>query len=294
MLISFYGKMVINTFAVSNENEGSIGTAMYLSASSLNHSCDPNCAIVFNGAQMSIKVIKEFDIAKEEPTISYTEMLLTRKQRQDYLLKHYYFKCQCTRCESLENQDALVKCTKCNSYSIRLKDSLISSCELNECNLDNPNELIDLIKQIESITTTSGLSDKTTNKTQLIERVQTLASQVEAYLSVRSSVYCVQLYELLMDLFVETNEFRRAYLIAINQLYEAYKFHLSRFHPKREVFLVKLVKLGLHLGELKEIQTYLKEAQLIVRTNRECDSSLYKELDELTFEINNTVFMSPT
>ena len=31
-------------------------------------------------------------------------MLLTRKQRQDYLLKHYYFKCQCTRCESLENQ----------------------------------------------------------------------------------------------------------------------------------------------------------------------------------------------
>lgn len=100
---------------------------------------------------------------------------------------------------------------------------MISSCELNECNLDNPNELIDLIKQIESITTTSGLSDKTTNKTQLIERVQTLASQVEAYLSVRSSVYCVQLYELLMDLFVETNEFRRAYLIAINQLYEAYK-----------------------------------------------------------------------
>ncbi len=100
---------------------------------------------------------------------------------------------------------------------------MISSCELNECNLDNPNDLIDLIKQIESITT-SGLNDaKTPTKTQLVERVQKLTSQAERYFDACASIYCVQLYELLMDLYVEASEFRKAYLIAINKLNVAYK-----------------------------------------------------------------------
>jgi len=82
------------------------------SAASLNHSCFPNCAIIFNGVKLYVQTIREF--AKDEevtsstyrflscwiliisilkPTISYTELLLERNERKRFLQDNYYFNC---------------------------------------------------------------------------------------------------------------------------------------------------------------------------------------------------------
>jgi [histone H3]-lysine4/36 N-trimethyltransferase SMYD len=53
--------MIINSLNISNEElTETLGSGLYLSAASLNHSCDPNCVIVFNGIQLKVKILKEF------------------------------------------------------------------------------------------------------------------------------------------------------------------------------------------------------------------------------------------
>jgi SET and MYND domain-containing protein len=64
-LISYFGKMKINALSISNEDLSScIGTGLYLSASSLNHSCYPNSVVIFNGTRLIVRSIA--DIKKNE------------------------------------------------------------------------------------------------------------------------------------------------------------------------------------------------------------------------------------
>ena len=59
-IISCFGKMVINTFMISNEDlSKSLGAGIYLSASAMDHSCSPNCIVIFNGIELSIRSISK-------------------------------------------------------------------------------------------------------------------------------------------------------------------------------------------------------------------------------------------
>ena len=48
-----------------------------------------------------------------------------------------------------------------------------------------------------------------------------------------------------MDLYIKL-DLEKAYKIATKQLFNAYEVHLTRFHPKRELLLVKIIKLGVY------------------------------------------------
>ncbi len=64
-LISYFGKMKINALSISNEDLSlSIASGLYLSASSLNHSCYPNSVVIFDGPRLYVKAIT--DIKKNE------------------------------------------------------------------------------------------------------------------------------------------------------------------------------------------------------------------------------------
>ena len=114
-LISYFGKMAINTFTISNEDlSKSTGSGIYLSAAAIDHSCSPNCIIIFNGIELSIrsisKDIKRIDnqvcfityvsifycinLKSLKARISYINLLSTKEERHNELEKQYYFKCQ--------------------------------------------------------------------------------------------------------------------------------------------------------------------------------------------------------
>ncbi|CAF0992364.1 unnamed protein product [Brachionus calyciflorus] len=91
-LISAFGKMVVNTMAVSNYDlSESVGSGLYLSAAYYDHSCEPNSVVTFNGSKVIVRNIRDLE-PNEEPVISYCELLMSKKQRQDYLMRCYYFK----------------------------------------------------------------------------------------------------------------------------------------------------------------------------------------------------------
>ncbi len=58
-LISIFGKLVINSLSISNDDMSmSLGSGLYLGISSIDHSCYPNCAVVFDGVLASVQVIR--------------------------------------------------------------------------------------------------------------------------------------------------------------------------------------------------------------------------------------------
>ena len=84
------------------------GTALLGFCASINHSCEPNCEIVYmhdaNALVVSTRAISE----GEELTIPYVPTNLPIQKRRNVLFKRYGFYCECTKCrrelESLNNR----------------------------------------------------------------------------------------------------------------------------------------------------------------------------------------------
>lgn len=60
-IISVYGKVLVNSFAIQDELLRPIGRAVYLGASVFDHSCNPNANFIFVGKTIYIKAIKDID-----------------------------------------------------------------------------------------------------------------------------------------------------------------------------------------------------------------------------------------
>ncbi|RXM36643.1 Histone-lysine N-methyltransferase SMYD3 [Acipenser ruthenus] len=65
----------------------------------LNHDCDPNCVIVFEGRHLLLHAVKAIQ-PEEELTVSYIDVLVPTLERQTQLKKQYCFLCECQRCKS--------------------------------------------------------------------------------------------------------------------------------------------------------------------------------------------------
>ena len=73
---------------------------MYLVASLLNHSCVPNCTVVFQGRQLAVVATKAIP-AGDIPSvafITYINSLDDTVTRQEQLRSTWHFDCKCTLC----------------------------------------------------------------------------------------------------------------------------------------------------------------------------------------------------
>ncbi|RNA05698.1 histone-lysine N-methyltransferase SMYD3 [Brachionus plicatilis] len=97
-MISIFGKLMVNTITIGNfDLSEMIGSGIYLSVSSIDHSCEPNSVVTFNGFKIFVKAIRKLE-SEEKYSISYIDILMPKKFRQQTLLKNYYFLCKCDRC----------------------------------------------------------------------------------------------------------------------------------------------------------------------------------------------------
>ncbi|KAL3280384.1 hypothetical protein HHI36_017871 [Cryptolaemus montrouzieri] len=58
-LMGMFGRMCINSFNICTEEQQTLGTGMYLGASVLDHSCEPNALAMFQGTTLHIKALKQ-------------------------------------------------------------------------------------------------------------------------------------------------------------------------------------------------------------------------------------------
>jgi hypothetical protein len=78
----------------------SSGTAVYLTASLFNHSCDPNVSVSFPYNDGTVVLTAADDVeAGEELHISYVDEGMSVARRREHLRFAYGFVCDCTRCQ---------------------------------------------------------------------------------------------------------------------------------------------------------------------------------------------------
>ncbi|XP_022125928.2 histone-lysine N-methyltransferase SMYD3 isoform X2 [Pieris rapae] len=112
-LLGLYGRMVINSFTILDMDMNSIGSGVYIAASIIDHSCNPNAVAIFDGRKIIVRAIVDmpkFDWKKVR--IAYIDLMKTPFERQKELLQTYYFLCQCEKCLNIE-QLKYVHAAKC-------------------------------------------------------------------------------------------------------------------------------------------------------------------------------------
>ena len=89
------GVSILSTFTPEH-----FGTGVYLKASLLNHSCAPNCTVVFTGRQLSVLATKEIPAGDIHSVafITYVNSLEDTVTRQQQLMATWHFTCECTLC----------------------------------------------------------------------------------------------------------------------------------------------------------------------------------------------------
>lgn len=94
-------KLIETSLARKIDARAPVIGGIYRIQSSVNHSCEPNCASPVAGPSGDCKLllVAKRDIQKgEEITFSYVDESLPTHERKKMLLVHYHFDCNCPRC----------------------------------------------------------------------------------------------------------------------------------------------------------------------------------------------------
>lgn len=101
---SFFTRLLLkfrnNNFGIQNELQQVIASGMFPRGAILNHSCDANCILTYEGSKQIITTIKPVSEG-EELFHSYTDICQPTAIRQESLSKTYSFRCDCVRCQGI-------------------------------------------------------------------------------------------------------------------------------------------------------------------------------------------------
>ena len=86
-----------NNFGILDDLHAVVGAGCYPTAALLNHSCVPNCVLVFRGTRLSVTALKDI-AAGEELCHSFADLLAPTATRRASLEAQYGFVCDCRRC----------------------------------------------------------------------------------------------------------------------------------------------------------------------------------------------------
>ncbi|KAL5365117.1 SET domain-containing protein [Aspergillus floccosus] len=107
-LISAFGaKLDVNSFNMTTALSDRIGLYLHPYAALINHSCDYNAVVGFDGAELFAKALRP--IAQDEQIfISYVDATNPVDIRRKELRERYFFDCRCAKCaDQLDTSDAL-------------------------------------------------------------------------------------------------------------------------------------------------------------------------------------------
>eukprot|EP00741_Cyanophora_paradoxa_P024365 tig00021795_g23527.t1 len=86
-----------NNFTVQDDQLFPVGAAVFPAGALLNHSCEPSCAVLYEGRRQLVRALRDLP-AGAELTHSYVDAGLPRERRRADLRARYHFDCACPRC----------------------------------------------------------------------------------------------------------------------------------------------------------------------------------------------------
>ncbi|PKC13975.1 SET domain-containing protein [Rhizophagus irregularis] len=103
-MIELFCRFTENSFSIMDGEMIPNGAAIYSNTSLINHSCQPNCVVVFEKSKMMIRCIEPI-MKDQEITINYIDVSQPGEERRKELQDRYYFICRCELCEYYKSKD---------------------------------------------------------------------------------------------------------------------------------------------------------------------------------------------
>ncbi|NWT36821.1 SMYD3 methyltransferase, partial [Rissa tridactyla] len=241
-------QVTCNCFTISNGEMQDVGVGLYPSMSLLNHSCDPNCVIVFEGYQLLLHSVREIQIG-EELTVSYIESLMPTSERQKQLMRQYCFECDCLLCQNQE-KDAEKLAGEEHAWK-EVKDAV------NEVRYPKSKEEWE----------------------QVLARCQNLLSSNTGRLP-DTNIYQLKMLDCAMDACINLESWEEALYYGSRTL-GPYRLYYPGFHPLRAVQLMRVGKLQYSQDMFPQALETLKEAYDIMKVTHGTDHSLMQALMEI-------------
>ena len=101
-LVADMAQLLVNTLTLTSPALDPTGICIDPLIALVNHSCEPNAFIVFDGRRLSLRSLTAIPEAKEI-TISYIDPHDETRKRQSDLMERYFFQCQCNACTSADS-----------------------------------------------------------------------------------------------------------------------------------------------------------------------------------------------
>ncbi|XP_067901519.1 histone-lysine N-methyltransferase SMYD3 isoform X1 [Heterodontus francisci] len=250
-LLHLFGQVTSNCFTVSDGEMQEVGVGLYPSMSLLNHSCDPNCVIVFEGKQLQLHAVRQIQ-ANEELTVSYIDVMATSQERRRQIEKQYCFVCDCKRCETAD-KDADMLAGEEHAWK-EVKDSIPKVEELQSA--ENWEQIVDMCQAF-------------------IDKKRDVLPDTNLYL--------LKMLDAALDACIHLARWEDALSYGVRTLHP-YQLYYAGPHPVRGVQLMRVGKLQHHQRKLSQALDTLKQAFDILKVTHGREHPLTHNLKQILAE----------
>ncbi|XP_045460738.1 histone-lysine N-methyltransferase SMYD3 [Harmonia axyridis] len=269
-LMGIFGRMCINSFNICNEEQQVLGTGLYLGASVLDHSCDPNAVAIFEGTTIHVRALKPMEYLNwSEVFISYIDTLSTTEERIEDLKRVYYFTCQCQRCLTPVLEESAAACPNINC------DNPITSIEVQDCSKCGAPVTKNFIDKYKEVTELTDLHLQKMKDMAFLDACRICLDQQEGVLHKFNTKHLKTL-DLTFECCIDFNKFGEALIIG-RRLQEAFHKYYGKFHPSTGLLHLKLAKILVYLNRLDEGKDQLKKAYEILKVTHGVQSGVFRE-----------------
>ncbi|CAH1154974.1 unnamed protein product [Phaedon cochleariae] len=275
-LMGMYGRMCVNSFSICNQEFHSIGTGIYLAASVVDHSCQPNAVVTFEGTTLVMRALEKLpSLNWSKIFISYIDVMALKSERQAELEKTYYFLCQCPKCLEpepiIEMTGAACPNLKCDNCIDSMNMAPGQTCQ--KCNEVITKEFIENFKEVIDITNMH--LDNMKEKTLDLDVCNVCLNKHKGALY-RYNVKHVKMLDLAFDSSIEFQKFDQATKHGLELIKSFYDYY-GKIHPMTGLLHLKLGKLLNFQNDTKPAFEHLEKAKEILQITHGTGSSIFRE-----------------
>lgn len=274
----------INGFHLFDQELKNIGYALYQRASMVNHHCEPNCLVIFDGPILEVRTLQDLKEG-DELLITYIELLVTTETRRAMLMDQFRFHCMCSKCED-PFSDQILKCVACPAQKCKGllkkihpdKDAKCTSCKGN-----HPSQgvlwedSISAEEKAESLLESANDFRKKGDWMNMLSRAEECLSLPVLH---RCHFSKLRARNVAMDAHIELQNWNEALRYGEENL-ESYNHQYQFIHPSVGIQLMRVGKLYNYLGKVEEALKMFQQAHKIISVTHAPKHALYQALVEL-------------
>ncbi|KAM6165751.1 histone-lysine N-methyltransferase SMYD3 isoform 3-T3 [Erethizon dorsatum] len=127
-----FAKVICNSFTICNAEMQEVGVGLYPSMSLLNHSCDPNCSIVFNGPHLLLRAVRDIEVGEEDADMLTGDEQVWKGVQEslkkiEELKTHWKWEQVLAMCQSIISSNS-ERLPDINIYQLKVLDCAMDAC----------------------------------------------------------------------------------------------------------------------------------------------------------------------